>query len=1116
MRLTSVATLVCVLLSGAAAAETIDFSDGPDPAAPPAAAFAAPAPGTPEAPPASAAEARYAKRLAGVDPRFEAALRYYAARRDRPRVEAEIRRLKALDPQWSVPEDLYPEPPAGPREQELWDLFAADRLDEIDARIAARRAAEPGYAPSPDLMRKLALKRARAALLAAGREGKWEAVTAAAAAHPALLACADAEPAFRLAEALTRTGAAEEAESLFAAMLRACPTPEQRLAAAEAAARQLDPAAARRVLLSAGRDAQGRPIHAGLLLDLTRRAMARVLSGAEDAAPPPEAIADLQSAVAATRAPEDLALVGFYLLHRGAAASADAMFRLGDLDHDAKLAEGHVLALRAAGSAAEAERLTAAWRRRSPPLRDLYIGDVVTRLGREPAALADPARRLDDMALFAEARSAAGARALGWFYYRGAAFADAAFWFRVAQAWTPPSPEGRPARAEAIEGEARALQRQGQWREAARRVFDARAEGFPLDALALDLAVADLTAPAPAPALDAALRARYVDLVTDKRSVPGAEALAWEGVTRGDWASAADWFLHVRDWTPAGTPLSDKTVEGAVLALGEARRFSAGLDFVAALPPRMPARDALAHTLLRTELARAEPGTILPGDHLDRLARAAEASRDAAFARDLGWYFHDRAAPADTVRWFRAALDWAGTGPGSEKSAEGLILALAEADQPEALALADSWHARSPELASLAVLVATGTVARRHPPDALAAEDLDRAGRIIADARSAAGAGTLGWYALEHLDLEAAARRFKDGLDWSVGPEPDPKLAEGYVLALRGLGRFAEAEALAAQGLAAPASRAAYIDLVAERLTRPGERTPVAPDVLARYAGAVQAARSADGAQALGWYALAARQPAAAIAWFETALGWEAKETTARGLVLAARAAHDEGRAAAAIARYGQTFPSLARLRASRSAGAGSRPARASVHTAFRARDYGACIARAAALEAEGRAGPGDRLAKGWCLMAQQRVAEAAASFAAARGGETPPAEAGLAAAASTARAAGVSPPSGARTAAQLSDRRRRELAAATLGSQAQAAFDAGSYDEAIAALDRRNGLAPEPRGYGLLRGWALYHLGRLDEARQLFAQLDRTESTADTRKGLGAVDYALTPPKFR
>ena len=78
----------------------------------------------------------------------ESALRYYARNHQMERVEAEIRRLQTLHPGWTPPDDLFSANPVGSDEQAFWDLFGADRLDELEAR-ASPPASPSSRAGSP-------------------------------------------------------------------------------------------------------------------------------------------------------------------------------------------------------------------------------------------------------------------------------------------------------------------------------------------------------------------------------------------------------------------------------------------------------------------------------------------------------------------------------------------------------------------------------------------------------------------------------------------------------------------------------------------------------------------------------------------------------------------------------------------------------------------------------------------------------------------------------------------------------------------------------------------------------------------------------------------------------
>ena len=105
----------------------------------------------------------------------ETALRYYAGLNQKMRVNAEAARLKKLYPHWRPPEDLYePVPASGEDEQGLWDLFGADKIDELRVAISERERAEPGWKPSAELAKKIESKALRLRILALWKEGRLD------------------------------------------------------------------------------------------------------------------------------------------------------------------------------------------------------------------------------------------------------------------------------------------------------------------------------------------------------------------------------------------------------------------------------------------------------------------------------------------------------------------------------------------------------------------------------------------------------------------------------------------------------------------------------------------------------------------------------------------------------------------------------------------------------------------------------------------------------------------------------------------------------------------------------------------------------------------------------
>jgi len=75
----------------------------------------------------------------------------------------------------------------------------------------------------------------------------------------------------------------------------------------------------------------------------------------------------------------------------------------------------------------------------------------------------------------------------------------------------------------------------------------------------------------------------------------------------------------------------------------------------------------------------------------------------------------------------------------------------------------------------------------------------------------------------------------------------------------------------------------------------------------------------------------------------------------------------------------------------------------------------------------------------------------------------------------------------------------------AILASTAVTYFDIGRYDEVVQLLDQRATLAPEQNDLLTIRAWSYYHLGRLREARQIFAAVAAT-GYSDAQRGLEAI----------
>ena len=207
----------------------------------PAAAVQAPAQSSPGAavpPPVDTAPAAPHR----IGERDLTALRYYVEIKDWTRVEAEIRRLRSVDPGWEPPANLMTGQ-AGPsvNEQDLWDLFGTGRYADVRARIAQLQQANPSYAPSADLLRQLAIAEAQQHLGTASEGAQWQAVIDQARQQPDLLSCARTDTVWRTAEAFARLQQTSSAFDLYRSVIGTCSNLKERIATLQKANAFLPP-----------------------------------------------------------------------------------------------------------------------------------------------------------------------------------------------------------------------------------------------------------------------------------------------------------------------------------------------------------------------------------------------------------------------------------------------------------------------------------------------------------------------------------------------------------------------------------------------------------------------------------------------------------------------------------------------------------------------------------------------------------------------------------------------------------------------------------------------------------------------------------------------------------
>ncbi len=315
------------------------------------------------------------------------ALRYYAALDQRARVRAEFSRLRRLYPNFEPPADLY-----GPRrgdidEAGLWELFSADKLDELHETIAARRKDMPGWRPSEDLMQKLKQKEQRNTIFTFWREGRWLDIASFARDGRFFVANADVEAQWTIAEAFARTGQINEAIEVYKAIFASNEDKHLRLATMQKAMANLHMSDVETLLAEARKSSKGPDDEfVAVAIDITRARIVAVLRDERKDEISAEELQRFESFAKLTRAPQQLGLVAWLQYKRRDFRAGLETFKAAiENGGDAMIAHGLAHTLRALDLRREAEEVSYAWR---APLvnngilfldlleRELYAGDA--------------------------------------------------------------------------------------------------------------------------------------------------------------------------------------------------------------------------------------------------------------------------------------------------------------------------------------------------------------------------------------------------------------------------------------------------------------------------------------------------------------------------------------------------------------------------------------------------------------------------------------------------------------------------------------------------------------------------------------------------------------------
>lgn len=368
----------------------------------------------------------------------ESALRYFASRGDKVRLQAEISRLQALYPNWVPPADPLAVPENGDKQLEaMWQLYSDGRYAELRKAVADRQAADAAWQPPADLLDRLDVAEARARLVNASNLKQYETVIDVAAVTPSLLTCSEIDVLWRVAEAFVETERVQRGQDAYAYILTNCTNPAERLATVEKASALLAYQPMQALLSLEKPGADGSREFDAIRDNLARRFMA---AGNDDPklTIAPDYVARLERLAETQGLASDALLLGWYQLRRNNDADAEKWFRAARAKEDSATAsQGLALALIARKAPQEAEDVMFRWRADSDDASATYLAATANLMALQPPAdLAEDVLHRIATEIITR-KYAPTAQQFGWYARSLNQFQTATRWFETALAWKP-------------------------------------------------------------------------------------------------------------------------------------------------------------------------------------------------------------------------------------------------------------------------------------------------------------------------------------------------------------------------------------------------------------------------------------------------------------------------------------------------------------------------------------------------------------------------------------------------------------------------------------------------------------------------------------------------------
>ncbi|WP_187772213.1 cellulose synthase [Agrobacterium sp. B1(2019)] len=366
------------------------------------------------------------------------ALRYFAARGDKQRLQAEIARLRALYPNWTPPADPLAIPENGdPQLDAMWQLYADGRYAEVRKAIADRQQAEPGWQAPENLMGMLSLAEARQRLVNASDLKQYATVVDTAANNPGLLTCGEVDVLWRVADAFANTDRMGRARDAYLYILNNCTVASDRIATVQKASALLPAEMMDELLAREKPGADGQLEFEPVKNDLARQFVAKA-GEKEGVTVPSTYVMRLQRLAETDKLASDALLLGWYNIRQKNMAEAEKWFRKAREEEDsASASQGLALALIDRNEPREAEDVMYKWRNTSDDALATYLAATANLMALEPPVVLPPDVLQRIAAETVARKDAATAQQFGWYSLAFRQTPLALQWFSTALGWKP-------------------------------------------------------------------------------------------------------------------------------------------------------------------------------------------------------------------------------------------------------------------------------------------------------------------------------------------------------------------------------------------------------------------------------------------------------------------------------------------------------------------------------------------------------------------------------------------------------------------------------------------------------------------------------------------------------